>query len=261
MISIVPTFRWLTAVMVSFSVLFAAINYQRNTIYWLAYITLGFLLFGTLYTLKVRRGMRWTWNLPSFLYYKDFSSRVANPLYEFNSKMFPKIDPAQFNTVGYHHLPNTSYYTEYPLGLFRIKINVPEYHFWVYPDPVNHQETQVMNEKNSDISGVTNYTAGQSPKRILKRTQNLPPSHWRILDNSDALSQKRTVSLIDWDSLPANWTTRQKIEHLVYILDKLPNDQLFSLHLPNFNIKDVSGEDNRHQALQALTTLWKNSVL
>lgn len=48
-----------------------------------------------------------------------------------------------------------------------------------------------------------------------------------------------------------------EIEHLVYILDKLPNDQLFSLHLPNFNIKDVSGEDNRHQALQALTTLWE----
>ena len=119
----------------------------------------------------------------------------------------------------------------------------------------------MVNEKNSDISGVKNYTTGESPKRILKRTQNLPPSHWRILDNNDALSQKRTVSLIDWDSLPANWTTRQKIEHLVYILDKLSNDQLFSLHLPNFNIKDVSGEDNRHQALQALTTLWKNSVL
>lgn len=259
-----PTWRWLLCLLVSFAVLFAAINYQKNALHWLAYACWSLLTLGSIYSRWTATRMTWEWTQPEFAF-ADQVWEVSSNQSHVNG-IFGEGDlryaenQIRTSTMGLVSLAVSTWTTEYPLGLFKVRYTLPPPKpVWVYPQPVNHRTAMESSTKEPEWTNVREYQPGDRPKLLLKKTQALPIEHWQVRSPDDArVSRKMLSSELTWAKLPAHWALLEKLQQLSYDVNELGDTESFSLVLPHGHLPRGHGMPHKHHAWKLLAQEWQH---
>lgn len=260
------TLRGLTLLAVSLVILFAAVNYQRNALFWTGYSVLTLFIMGMLVSVMACRAseLHWTWGTPAWVFANEGVSITGK---------WNKLDPAPKVVWTSHpdmHLPFTISdikpgllslpvymgYVEYPLGIVKTGLTFPEPpSIWVYPAPINHScSNKLEHFDDNDPVSLRDYRDGDLPNRILKKTQSLPESYWRTRTSSID-ERAAPVAKLSWNNLPASWSTIMRAEQLSYEISLMPSDRTFSLELADGNVHTGAGVTHQHHCWQQLSKL------
>lgn len=257
------TVRGLILFIANFIVLFSAINYQRNALFWAGYGISAFIITGIVITvIECRQStLKWVWDSPNWVFanttlqvsgHWDSTTIAPHVMW---TKPLSMTFPHSIRVVnpGLLRLTNMTGVTEHPLGLVKTSLQFPEHHaVWVYPAPVNHYSKNMMNKTDSEATGsIRSYNPGDIPNRILKKTQTLPESYWKTRTNDTSLSTVNE-STLSWNALPNSWPPTKKAEQLVYDIKSLPIDLPFTLVMADGTSYRGSGVSHQHQCWQLL---------
>lgn len=259
-----PTWRWTLCLLVSLAVLFAAINYQKNALHWLAYACWSLMVLGSLYSRWIARHLKWEWKQPDHVF--------ANQSWELSSNLvhmdgvFGEGDVKYAENVlatsaiGLLTLKVSTWTTEYPLGLFRVRYTLPAVKpVWVYPEPLNHRMAMASSVREPEWTNIREYQMGDRPKLILKKTQALPPAYWQVRSHDDArVNQTTLITELKWASLPTHWSLLEKLQQLSYDIEQLSDTEHFSLVLPHGTLPRGNGMPHKHHAWKLLAQEWEH---
>ena len=259
---IYPTLRWFICLFVSLALLFAAMNYQRNTLHWLAYTCWALLFTGTIYSWLAIRKWKWQWTLPEYVF-ANMEFDIKTPTKYTQGFFGPGDLHATHNTlktdkVGQLNLKVSTWSTYYPLGFFNVKYTLPPVPpIWIYPEPVNHHSGMDNTATQDELTALRAYQPGDKRKHILKKTQSLPMEQWQVKSNESNLHNAESkATTLDWSSLPEQWTTQQKLEQLSYDVAACSEQTQFNLVLPHYVIESGAGSTHKHKAWQTLAMEW-----
>lgn len=259
-----PTWRWVLCLIVSLAVFFAAINYQKNALHWLAYACWSLIILGSVYSRWIASHLVWKWTQPEFVFANqtwEISSNQAHVAGVFGEGDVQHAENnVKTNTMGLLSLNVSTWSTEYPLGLFRVRYALPALNpVWVYPQPLNHRTSQETSVREPEWTNVREYQAGDRPKLLIKKTQALPINHWQVRSHDDArVAQRNTATELKWAALPAHWTLLEKLQQLSYDVEQLGNTENFSLVLPHGSLARGQGMPHKHHAWKLLAREWKH---
>ena len=260
----VPTWRLGLYILVNLAVFFAALNYQKNALHWLAYSCCSLMLLGSLYSRWVANRLPWHWEQPEHVF--------ANETWNVSS--IPMAPAGVFGEGDIHHADNeiktsqlgivllkvSTWTTEYPLGLYRVHYKLPSLQpIWVYPQPLNHRLTLTTSVREPDWTSIREYQHGDRPKLVIKKTQSFPTSHWQVRSQDDAdVAQKAPTTEIDWGQLPPDWSPLEKLQQLSYDIHHLSEVDNFSLVLPHGHLSKGNGMPHKHHAWKLLAQEWEH---
>ncbi len=282
----IPNYRWMMLCLLSFSAFLAAVNYQKNILYWLTYTCWTLTLYSVLYayyklkTLDVQwhlperlfQGTSWTLqsnldHLPGMFITPASTEKGLSMVYTRGPYQIESLEPGEFQWQPMYWV------SQYPLGLFTLRVRMPSMSArWVYPQPINHlalepktRKTHAPSPAQDTLSDPSAWSAGYSRRRVLKKTQALPPPQWRIQKWATRDEDDEKESLQDhafsWETLPTHWTTQQKIQQLSYFVEQTKETEPFSITLPNGqSVALDKGAAQKDRAWRALTQLWMQSV-
>ena len=259
-----PTVRGMICILVSFAVLLAAINYQKNALHWLAYTSWALVVLGSIYSYWSAKNVVWEWKQPDFVF--------ANRAWELSSNqihlagVFGKGDvqysenELKTDAIGLLSLKTSTWTTEYPLGLFKVRHILPAPKpVWVYPEPINHRIALETPVKDPEWTNVRQYQAGDRPKLLIKKTQALPMEHWQVRSPDDAKVLKHVATVdLNWATLPAHWTLLQKLQQLSYDIEQLSDAENFTLTLQHGHLARGHGMPHKHHAWKLLAQEWEH---
>jgi hypothetical protein len=259
-----PTWRWVLCLLVSLAVLFAAINYQKNALHWLAYACCSLLILGSIYSRWVAGQLAWEWRQPEHVFSNEawtLSSNLAHIAGFFGAGDIKYAEnEVKTDSVGLLSLNVSTWTTEYPLGLFRVRYSLPSTKpVWVYPQPVNHRKALETSTHEPELTNVREYQLGDRPKLLIKKTQALPIEHWQVRTHDDArVFQKSNASELSWAELPVHWTLLEKLQQLSYDIAQLSDTDNFTLVLPNGRLTRGHGIPHKHHAWKLLVQEWEH---
>ena len=251
-----PTWRWGVCTVVSFAMLLAAMNYQKNALHWLAYTCWSLLLYSSMYSWYVTRAWKWDWQVPAFAFAtQPWTVSMAQPY----SGAFQGGDISSYSNQiiapnpGQVSLKAGVWSTEYPMGLFRTRFHVPPIPpVWVYPLPVNHRQEGLLQE--IEWTHVREYQPGDASRHILKKTQSLPEEHWQVRSPwEDTKTHSLAYHALDWSRLPDHWSSEQRQQQLSFDIQRMLSTDVFDLILPTGGIGKGLGMEHKQRAWQALT--------
>lgn len=259
-----PTWRWVLCLLVSLAVLFAAINYQKNALHWLAYACWSLMILGSIYSRWIASHLSWEWKQPEYAFSNQTWALTSNQAHV--SGVFGEGDvqyaenEVNSTTMGLLSLKTSTWTTEYPLGLFKVRYTLPTPKpIWVYPQPLNHRTAMETSVHEPEWTNVREYQAGDRPKLLIKKTQALPIEHWQVRSHDDArVSQKSTTAELKWAELPAHWTLLEKLQQLSYDVEQLGDADNFSLVLPHGHLPRGHGMPHKHHAWKLLAQEWEH---
>lgn len=251
-----PTWRWGVCLVVSLAILFAAFNYQKNALHWLAYTCMSLMVYTTVYSWAVNKNRTWLWQQPHHVFATQqwsIHSNVTGPGVFFGGDLISQSNTVTSPHPGVVTLKSGYWVTEYPLGLFRIRFKLPHMDpVWVYPQPVNHRAQG--DAPDVEWTKVRTYQNGDSTRLLLKKTQSLPPTHWQVRDSAPgSKTRSEAVYILDWERLPAQWSADKKLQQLSFDIDTMRQHDVFDLALPTGSLGPGRGVEHQHQAWQALT--------
>lgn len=151
--------------------------------------------------------------------------------------------------------------TLYPLGLYRAWSYLElDLHCIVYPRPAvrslplpfaaaTRRDGSASIGGEDDFSGLRPYHRGDSPRHVA----------WKATAREDTLLTKqfsgreRAECWLDWDALPAELPTEQRLSQLArWVIDAHADNLGYGLALPGLRIPVASGEAQRRRCLEAL---------
>lgn len=260
------TLRGLMLLAVSLVILFAAVNYQRNALFWTGYSVLTLFIMGILVSVMSCRAseLHWSWTTPSWVFANEGVSVTGNwtgldpsprVVWTSQSDMHLPFSLSEL-TPGLLSLPTYLGYVEYPLGIVKTGLAFPAPPpIWVYPSPVNHSGTKKLEHyDDNDPVSLRDYREGDIPNRILKKTQSLPESYWRTRTSSID-EREASAARLSWFNLPPSWTMQMRTEQLSYEISLMPSDRTFSLEMADGSVHTGSGVTHQHQCWQLLAKL------
>lgn len=259
-----PTWRWLLCLLVSFAVLFAAINYQKNALHWLAYACWSLIVLGTIYSWWNARHWHWEWSTPEFAFAdQDWSiaSNQDNILGIFGPGDLDSANcSVKTTTIGLLALRVSTWTTEYPLGLFKVKYRLPPPSaVWIYPQPLNHRHFQQNAVHEPEWTDIRGYQQGDRPKLLVRKTQALPMAYWQVRGQDDAtIAHEDKNTDLNWASLPEHWTLLEKLQQLSYDIEQLSEHVAFSCTLPHGHLPLGRGAPHKHLAWKMLAQEWEH---
>lgn len=249
---------------VTLAMLFSAINFQRNALFWAGYGVLSMLIMGVSASVLLCRPqqLRWQWHMPAWCFSNRpvhingaWATTLAAPHVIWTSPAASCMPFEQsFSEPGQVTLPRLEGYTEYPLGLVKTKMYfTPTESLWVYPAPINHRTaTPTARYQDDEATLLRSYQAGDTPNRILRKTQALPEASW-LTRTADVGLRGATSAALKWSDLPAQWSTLKKAEQLSYEVSQVPTDKSFTLTLPDGSSHQGFGISHQHRCWQLLT--------
>lgn len=246
---------------IAFVIMFAAMNYQRNALFWLAYSVFVMLGLGVGASVFGFKKLQWEWDVPTWTFANASLAvnggwRKEGPapgivVTSMNASSLPYV--LSDLTPGKCTLTTVTCVSEYPIGLVKTAITLPPPPtVWVYPAPINHQNrAHATRLINAEPGNLRVYHPGDTPNRILKKTQSLPESHWRTRAFED-IGANATPTQLSWHALPASWSSQLRAEQLSYEISIMPADRPFTLVLPDGTIHKGSGTAHQHHCWQLL---------
>ena len=259
---IIPTWRlWLSLLMVLIA-MFAAINYQKSVLHWLAYSMLFIFSGSIVYNLFSIMGLTSIWKFKNRIFYGesiDLALEITEGPTPSGIVLIDKhpLDSNINFTVGLHTLSNLCLFTEYPFGYFKTYIKLPNIeHICVYPKPIDHKD----NAHNTSASNITDvfrpFRPGDSPRRVLKKTMALPQNKWQ--SKKDSTEDKHfSETELDWYKLSDQLSNVEKLEQLSFLIKSMPENTKFSMVLPSKLLRSGFGNTHKHQAWKILAETWQ----
>lgn len=263
------TLRILLLALVFGTLLFAALNFQRPALMWAAYGVLVFAAYGaSLHVWLFRSGrLTWLWTSPAHVFAGqrltlsgEWQGAGAVPFISWDVpglEVFPHAWSAP--APGLLELPAFRGVTEYPAGLVRVAIELPPHpDVWVYPAPVNHLDHSYSKPtQQGDDQILRPYQAGDRRNRVLLKTQSLPVIQW-VTRDQQRLSDWQPSIVLSWFDLPADWSSKKKLEQLAYAVQVMPSQQAFKLTLPTTTTSSGMGSAHQHLAWRQLSIVWQS---
>lgn len=285
-IYIVPTKAGVALVFTVALILFAAINYENNSLFLLGFSALAIFLLSIFSTFENLQGLSLRGqagplvqqgeNAPFSVVLSHKKNRLSQALELSLADSGSNIDLVQYEphiatvwkktTVrGCMKIDWLKLETRYPLGLVKAwsyaDLGLRAY---VYPQPKEGEVSAITNTDGNnnqqrqdadDYRNIRNWQQGESPKRILW------PAYARsnellAFDFDQLAHNPRHLS---WESVSGD--TETKLSILCYwVLYCGRNDEAFDLHLPSKTLAMASGQQAVDAALKALATFGETDV-
>lgn len=285
-IYIVPTKAGFGLLFTVALILFAAINYQNNSLFLFAFSILAVFLLSILSTFEnlvalelssgaaslVQQGLPLRHNL----LLKKHNGKQTQALTLFIAEQEIDIDVVDASVLamsvdtpstprGIHRLDRFKLETRFPFGLVRAwSYMQPNAACFVYPKPEPsdleafggfQEESQQRRLESDDFVNIRHWQQGESPKRIL----------WRAFARTGELLslqydyQSASPAFLDWDAIEGDEEHKLRIMSY-WVLHYSRAGQPFAMKLPHLLLPYDTGENAKNTALRALASFGYDDV-